>query len=82
MDVSARGGLDGYDAGQAVIALDDALYYLRRGCDSCADRHFDRARRFGATSDQIEAVHATARTAGTAAGPVPAPVPAQVGRCD
>jgi hypothetical protein len=61
MDVSARGGLDGDDAGQAVIALDDALYYLRLGSESCADRHFDRARRFGATTEQIEAVRATAR---------------------
>ena len=53
--------------GQAEIALDDALYYLRRGCEPCAERHFDRARRHGATEDQIEAVRAVARSAaGTA----------------
>jgi len=74
MNVSARGGLGGDDAGQAVIALDDALYYLRRGSESCADRHFDRARRFGATSEQIEAVRVTARTAGAAGRRLPAPV--------
>jgi hypothetical protein len=67
MDVTARGDTLGDDAGQAVIALDDALYYLRRGCESCADRHLDRARQFGATSDQIEAVLATARIASTPA---------------
>jgi alkylhydroperoxidase family enzyme len=49
--------------GQAEIALDDALYYLRRGCEPCAERHFDRARRHGATEDQIEAVRAIARSA-------------------
>jgi Carboxymuconolactone decarboxylase family len=42
--------------GQAETALDDALYYLRRGCEPCAERHFDRARRHGATEDQVEAV--------------------------
>jgi Carboxymuconolactone decarboxylase family len=77
MDVTARGDTLGDDAGQAVIALDDALYYLRRGCESCADRHLDRARQFGATSDQIEAVLATARIASTptraAATPARAP---------
>jgi hypothetical protein len=67
MDVPAPGDTCGDDAGQAVIALDDALYYLRRGCESCADRHLDRARQFGATSDQIEAVLATARIASTPA---------------
>ena len=40
--------------------LDDALYYLRHGCESCADRYFDRARRHGATEDQIEKVRAAA----------------------
>lgn len=51
--------------GQAEIALDDALYYLRRGCEPCAERQFDRARRYGATEDQIEAVRGTARSAAT-----------------
>jgi hypothetical protein len=81
MDVSAGGGRNGDDAGQAVIALDDALYYLRLGSQACADRHFDRARRFGATGEQIEAVRATARTAGTRARPVQAPRPARTARC-
>src|SRR6202042_2403616 len=63
MDVPAPDDTHGDDARQAVIALDDALYYLRRGCESCADRHLDRARRFGATSEQIAAILATARTA-------------------
>jgi AhpD family alkylhydroperoxidase len=49
--------------GQAEIALDDALYYLRRGCEPCAERHFDRARGLGATAEQIEAVREAARAA-------------------
>jgi hypothetical protein len=48
---------------QAEIALDDALYYLLRGCEPCAERQFDRARRNGATEDQVEAVRAAARSA-------------------
>jgi hypothetical protein len=76
MDVPARDDSHGDDAGQAVIALDDALYYLRRGCESCADRHLDRARRFGATSDQIEAVLATARTAARTAATPASTIPA------
>jgi alkylhydroperoxidase family enzyme len=55
--------MHGATDGQAEIALDDALYYLRRGCEPCAERHFDRARRHGATEDQIEAVRAAARSA-------------------
>jgi AhpD family alkylhydroperoxidase len=51
--------------GQAQMALDDALYYLRRGCEPCAERHFDLARGHGATEDQIEAVRAAARAAAT-----------------
>jgi AhpD family alkylhydroperoxidase len=55
-------------AARLASELDDALYYLRRGCLPCAERHFDRARRYGATSDQVDAVAAQARTA-AAAGP-------------
>jgi hypothetical protein len=51
--------------GPAEIALDDALYYLRHGCEPCAERQFDRARRHGATEDQIEAVRGAARSAAT-----------------
>jgi hypothetical protein len=82
MDVPAPGDTCGDDAGQAVIALDDALYYLRRGCEACADRHLDRARRFGATSDQIEAILATARAARTPArtAATPARTPATPAR--
>jgi alkylhydroperoxidase family enzyme len=47
--------------------LDDALYYLRRGCEPCAERHFDLARRHGASDEQIKAVRAVAGQA--AAGP-------------
>ena len=43
-------------AGRAERELDDALYYLREGCKSCAERHFDLARSFGATEEQIAAV--------------------------
>jgi hypothetical protein len=46
------------DPARAASELDDALYYLRRGCVPCADRHFDLARRHGATADQVEAVRA------------------------
>jgi hypothetical protein len=49
--------------GRAEIALDDALYYLRRGCEPCAERQFEKARRRGATEDQVEAVRAAARAA-------------------
>ncbi len=38
--------------------LADAAYYLREGCEPCAERHFDLARRRGATEGQIEAVRA------------------------
>jgi hypothetical protein len=47
-------------ASPAERYLDDALYYLREGCEPCADRYFDRARRHGATEDQVEAVRAAA----------------------
>lgn len=40
--------------------LDDALYYLRRGCLPCAERHFDLARTHGASDDQVRAVRAVA----------------------
>jgi hypothetical protein len=46
--------------GRAQTALDDALYYLRRGCEPCAERQFDKARRHGATEEQVEAVRAAA----------------------
>jgi Carboxymuconolactone decarboxylase family len=49
--------------GRAEIALDDALYYLGRGCEPCAERQFDKARRHGATEEQVEAVRAAARSA-------------------
>jgi hypothetical protein len=40
--------------------LEDALYYLRRGCLPCAERHFDLARRHGASDEQVRAVRAVA----------------------
>jgi AhpD family alkylhydroperoxidase len=43
-------------ANRAERELDDALYYLHEGCEPCAERHFDLARRFGATEEQIAAV--------------------------
>lgn len=49
--------------GRAGKYLDDALYYLRHGCEPCADRYFDRARRHGATEAQVEAVRAAAAEA-------------------
>jgi len=52
--------------GRAERALDDALYYLRRGCEPCAQRHFDRALRHGATAEQIDAIRAAAGAAGAA----------------
>lgn len=48
------------DAAEAASALDDALYHLRRGCEPCAERYFDRARRYGATTEQVEAVRSAA----------------------
>jgi hypothetical protein len=45
-------------AARAASELDDALYYLRRGCVPCADRHFDLALRHGATQDQVDGVRA------------------------
>ena len=47
-------------AGRAASALDDALYYLRQGCEPCAQRYFDRARAHGATEAQITAVRVAA----------------------
>ena len=43
-------------ASRAERELDDALYYLHEGCQPCAQRHLDLARRFGATEEQIAAV--------------------------
>ena len=40
----------------AARELDDALYYLREGCQPCAQRQLTLARRFGATERQIAAV--------------------------
>jgi hypothetical protein len=48
------------EASRAENYLDDALYYLRHGCEPCADRYFDRARWHGATEAQVEAVRAAA----------------------
>ncbi len=50
-------------ASRAGQELDDALYYLREGCEPCAQRHFDLALRYGATQQQVETVRAAARTA-------------------
>jgi len=50
------------DQDRAERELDDALYYLREGCEPCAERHLSLARRFGATDEQI----AGARLAGAA----------------
>lgn len=47
-------------AGRVASELDDALYYLRRGCVPCAERHFDLARGHGASDEQIKAVRAVA----------------------
>jgi Carboxymuconolactone decarboxylase family len=44
------------DQDRAERELDDALYYLREGCEPCAERHFSLARRFGATDEQIARV--------------------------
>jgi hypothetical protein len=55
-------------AARLASELDDALYYLRRGCLPCAERHLDRARRYGATGEQVDAVVAQAR-ATAPAGP-------------
>jgi hypothetical protein len=41
--------------------LDDAVYYLEHGCEPCAQRHFDRARRHGASESAIETARARAR---------------------
>jgi hypothetical protein len=54
--------------GRAEVALDDALYYLRRGCEPCAERQFDKARRHGATEAQVEAVRESARAPNGLAG--------------
>jgi hypothetical protein len=56
--ISARAaGKNGLDsASRAERELDDALYYLHEGCQPCAQRHLDLARRFGATEEQIAAV--------------------------
>jgi Carboxymuconolactone decarboxylase family len=56
-------GAAGPGPAEAQIAgeLDDALYYLRRGCVPCAERHLDLARRHGATAQQVDAVVAAAR---------------------
>jgi hypothetical protein len=47
-------------AARIASELDDALYYLRRGCLPCAERHFDLARRHGASDEQVDAVRAAA----------------------
>jgi hypothetical protein len=54
--------LVGPDADRAAGELQDALYYLRRGCRPCAQRHIDLARRFGAAEEQVQAVLASAPT--------------------
>jgi hypothetical protein len=43
------------EPGAVTIAseLDDALYYLRRDCVPCAERHFELARSLGATDEMI-----------------------------
>jgi hypothetical protein len=47
-------------AARIASELDDALYYLRRGCLPCAERHFGLARGHGASDEQIKAVRAVA----------------------
>jgi hypothetical protein len=47
-------------AARIASELDDALYYLRRGCLPCAERHFDLARGHGASDEQVKAVRAVA----------------------
>lgn len=54
----ADGSQESDGEGRAERELDDALYHLRRGCEACAERHFDLARRYGATDEQIQAVTA------------------------
>jgi AhpD family alkylhydroperoxidase len=56
---------------RAASELDDARYYLRRGCGPCADRHLDLAIRHGATQEQVDAVRALAGEA----APAPADPP-------
>ncbi len=52
----------------AASDLDDALYYLRRDCEPCAQRCFDKARAHGATEAQIAAVLAMAEREGKVQG--------------
>jgi hypothetical protein len=52
-DLGPAGDID--DSGRFAHDLEDALYYLRRGCVPCAERYFDRARRHGASQADIEA---------------------------
>lgn len=47
-------------AGRIASELDDALYYLRRDCLPCAERHFDLARGHGASDEQVQAIRAMA----------------------
>jgi hypothetical protein len=42
--------------------LDDAVYFLRHGCEACAERHFHLARRRGATEEEIAAAYLRAST--------------------
>jgi hypothetical protein len=49
------------DLRQLESHIADAVYYLRHSCEPCAERHFDRARRHGASEEQIEAARLRAR---------------------
>ncbi len=40
--------------------LDDALYYLRHDCVPCAERHFELARKHGASDADVEAIRTQA----------------------
>ena len=54
--ISARPASGAGHASRVERELDDAQYYLHEGCKPCAQRHFDLARKFGATEEQIAAV--------------------------
>lgn len=41
--------------------IDDAIYYLQHDCVPCAERHFDRARRHGASEEEIASARSRAQ---------------------
>ena len=58
-ETTVEGYLDsGGGASRYERDLDDAIYYLRHDCLPCAERHFDRARRHGASEAEVETARA------------------------